>query len=82
MFWSVVAFIRVYESFQGYVDDNAHSSKFACPLCACECVIPQGGVAELQTNFYTKAAHAKIKMAANSPCEVICRAHLNMNIVR
>ncbi|WAR10978.1 LIN41-like protein [Mya arenaria] len=55
---------------QDYVETNAHNQKFACPLCACECVIPSSGVDELQTNFYIKAAQTKLKIAANSPCEV------------
>lgn len=55
---------------QEYVERNAHNQKFACPLCAFECVIPAGGVDELQTNFYIKAAQTKLKIAANSPCEV------------
>ncbi|KAH3753344.1 E3 ubiquitin-protein ligase TRIM71-like [Dreissena polymorpha] len=56
---------------QEYVERNAHNQKFACPLCAFECVIPPGGgVDELQTNFYIKAAQTKLKIAANSPCEI------------
>jgi tripartite motif-containing protein 2/3 len=55
---------------QTYVEANAHNQKFACPLCAFECVIPPGGVDELQTNFYIKAAQTKSSIAANSPCEV------------
>lgn len=55
---------------QSYVEANAHNQKFACPLCAFECVIPPGGVGDLQTNFYIKAAQTKSNIAANSPCEV------------
>ena len=55
---------------QAYTETNAYKDKFACPLCACASVIPQGGLAELQTNFYVKAAQTKTEIAANSTCEV------------
>lgn len=60
----------VLQKIQEYVEANAHDNRFACPLCAFECDIPSGGVEELQTNFYIKAAQAKLKIAANSKCEV------------
>ena len=53
-----------------YTEVNAHNKKFACPLCGVECIIPQTGLADLQTNFYIRAAQMKSSIAANSVCEV------------
>lgn len=59
-----------YKCLKDYTEKNCHNHKFVCPLCALECVIPAGGVEELQTNFYIKAAQTKSTIAANTPCEV------------
>ena len=53
-----------------YTEKNCYNNKFACPLCALECITPTGGVEELQTNFYIKAARTKSSIAANTPCQV------------
>ena len=59
-----------YNCLKVYTEKNCYNNKFACPLCALECMLPPGGVEELQTNFYIKAAQTKSSIAANTPCEV------------
>lgn len=63
-----------FKCLEAYVEKTGRLGRFSCPLCLTDTLIPKGGVARFQTNFYIKADKMKSTFVSNVRCDV-CDRH-------